>query len=480
MTTTNKSWFEVDRSGLKQLLTGRDKAFIIFELIANAWDENISKVSVTLSRPERGRSELVVIDDSPDGFRDLSHAYTMYAPSEKKQAPQRRGRFNQGEKSVLALCDEASITSTTGQILFTAAGRRRTKKTLPAGTEFRATLSLTVAEWEAIGQRVHTLLPAAPTFYNGVQVPKRRSLASFKVTLPTVLADEDGNLRSTKRSTDVWVLRPLDGETPMLYELGIPVVETGDSWHVDVGQKVPLNQDRDNVVPAFLSAVRVAVLNHMSNQIDSKLAAEPWVRAAASDPRVDPEAFKAIIRARFGEQSVSYDPSDIGSNREAASQAYTVVTGGSLSSGEWENVRRTGALTPAGQKFPTNHGAKKPDKRYSHDEWTPHMRSYAQFVEAVSPDLVGYKVTVEYIEDPKMICGQFCGQYFIANLAQHDVSNWQANVELMLHELSHTVVKSNDHLHRDFYTTVGRLGAKLALFLALGRGVKAVGLLSRA
>jgi hypothetical protein len=34
------------------------------------------------------------------------------------------------------------------------------------------------------------------------------------------------------------------------------------------------------------------------------------------------------IEARFGNQVVSFDPSDVGSNREAASQNYTVVTGG--------------------------------------------------------------------------------------------------------------------------------------------------------
>ena len=146
-------------------------------------------------RADTVSSEIVVIDDSPDGFKDLSHAYTMFAPSLKKNAPQRRGRFNQGEKSVLALCDEASITSTTGQVLFTAAGRRLTRKTIPAGTEFRATLRLTIDDWETIGQKVQTLLPDVATFYNGVQVPTRHPLASFNATLPTVLSDEEGNLR---------------------------------------------------------------------------------------------------------------------------------------------------------------------------------------------------------------------------------------------------------------------------------------------
>ncbi len=61
---------------------------------------------------------------------------------------------------------------------------------------------------------MHTLLPDVPTFYNRVQIPNRPSLASFKTTLPTVLADEDGNLRSTKRNTDVRVFKPLMAKPP--------------------------------------------------------------------------------------------------------------------------------------------------------------------------------------------------------------------------------------------------------------------------
>ena len=36
----------------------------------------------------------------------------------------------------------------------------------------------------------------------------------------------------------------------------------------------------------------------------------------------------------------------------------------------------------------------------------------------------------------------------------------------MLHELSHTVVQSNDHLSHEFYETVGKLGARLAMLVA--------------
>lgn len=204
----------------------------------------------------------------------------------------------------------------------------------------------------------------------------------------------------------------------------------------------------------------------MAQAVDEKLATEPWIRAAASDSRVAPSAFQQVIHARFGDQAVVYDPSDIGSNREAASKHYTVVTGGSLSAGEWENVRRTKALTPAGQLFPTSHGTKEPEKRYELHEWDDAMRAYNRFVDEVSIELVDKRVNLQYIRDPKMVCGQFFGTYYMVNLAHHDVTNWQANIELMLHELAHTVVKSNDHLSHEFYDTVGRLGAKLALLTA--------------
>jgi hypothetical protein len=41
-----------------------------------------------------GRSELVVTDDSPKGFRDLTDSYTMFAESYKKADPCGRGEIH--------------------------------------------------------------------------------------------------------------------------------------------------------------------------------------------------------------------------------------------------------------------------------------------------------------------------------------------------------------------------------------------------
>lgn len=52
-------WFEVDKQGLAKLLERRGKQFILYELIQNAWDENTTRVDVTLARPSGRMAYLV-------------------------------------------------------------------------------------------------------------------------------------------------------------------------------------------------------------------------------------------------------------------------------------------------------------------------------------------------------------------------------------------------------------------------------------
>jgi hypothetical protein len=413
-----------------------------------------------------GKSNLIVVDDSPEGFRDLTDSFVMFKNSYKKAEPEKRGAFNCGEKFVLALCDEAMITSTSGRVSFSAAGRQRSRTKRLVGTEFHAILRLTIAEWQEMGRAAAKLIPPVATWFNDELIPTRSEVHQWGATLQTVKADGEGNLRPTSRQTTITLYNVLEGETAMLYEMGIPVVEIDCKYHVSIGQKVPLNVDRDNVVPSYLKTVLCEVLNHADHDLTPEDANSPWVRTAAADPRCAPAAITKVLDLRFGEKRVSFDMNDVGSNHEAASQDWIVIPGGSMSAGEWENARKANAVVPAGQRFPTNHEGKVPDKVYDRSEWTAEMLAYAVFVERVSPALVDRKVTLRYIEDRQMVCGQFFETYFMVNLAKHNPANWQANIELALHELSHSVVKSNAHLCHEFYDTVGKLGAKLAILLA--------------
>ena len=88
-----KNWFEVDKQGLAKILQRKGKQFALFELIQNCWDEpGVNRVSASLEYQGRNKTRLVVEDDAPEGFKDLSHAFTLFAESAKKANPRQRGR----------------------------------------------------------------------------------------------------------------------------------------------------------------------------------------------------------------------------------------------------------------------------------------------------------------------------------------------------------------------------------------------------
>ena len=145
------NWFEVDRQGLAQILERKGREFALFELIQNGWDEpGVTKVTVSLEHRGRSKALLVVEDDAPEGFKDLSHAFTLFANSSKKSNPEQRGRFNLGEKLVLAISDEVTICTTKGGIRFDAERRHSLRSRRPVGSRIECLLRMTPDERSTI------------------------------------------------------------------------------------------------------------------------------------------------------------------------------------------------------------------------------------------------------------------------------------------------------------------------------------------
>lgn len=90
-------WFQVDKQGLRNFIEQHGMGRLIAELVQNALDEDVTTVAVKLSPlPGRPLVALTVEDDAPEGFRNLDHAFTLFAESYKKNLPEKRGRFNLG------------------------------------------------------------------------------------------------------------------------------------------------------------------------------------------------------------------------------------------------------------------------------------------------------------------------------------------------------------------------------------------------
>jgi len=468
------SWLEVDKNGLKQTLKRKGISWAILELAQNSWDEDSTRVDITLTRPVNGKSTLTCRDNAPKGYADLNTSFVMFAPSYKKTDANKRGRFNIGEKLVLALCQEASITSTSGQVLFEADGKRRlTKKKTKAGSEFRGVLDVTAEEYADVEKVVSQILCPIPTYFNGKEIAPRKPLRKFRAVLPTEIADEQGIPRKRDRETEIRIYKVLDGEVPTIYEKGLPIVELtgGIKWHVDVQQKVPLSYDRDNITPAYARDVYTVVLKEMVDYVETvDEAAAPWVRTAIGNTEaMDEETVNKVITKRYGDKRAAADPTDKGSVNEAASKGYKVVHGGSLTKEEWKSVKTFKTMPTTKEVAPTDYNCAIPSKVYKPNEYTDTMKRYEKLIVDLSPILINRKVTVSFIEDSD-IGFQGCTKRwkpesynFEVNLAFHDVTDWQENYELLLHEMAHHREQSNDHLNHAFYEALNELGAKLAV-----------------
>lgn len=460
--------FEVSREGLAAQLARRPKAFIVAELAQNAWDENSTRVDILLERHSADLYRLVVEDDNPEGFADLSHAYTLFADSAKKDDPEKRGRFNLGEKLVIALCDQVKIITTKGSILFTKAGRYpgTTKRT--KGSMFEAIIPMTEAEAAECERFVQTLIPpgAITTTFNFAEVARRVPVTAFSVSLRTEIADADGRLKPTTRKTRVEVFEPLTGETATLYELGIPVVDTGDRYHVNVCQKVPLNTDRDNVPPAYLRDVRAAVLNHVAPLLSPEDAKATWVTQAMEDETVDPEAVKTAFSKRFGEKAVIHDPNDLEANKIAAQNGYTVVPGGALSKAAWKHVKEGGVALPAGKVTPSPkpYSSDGDDlKLMDPDHYPGYIANTVDFAERYGEKLLGRPVTCRIANDPSWAFNATYGQGFLTFNLGRLGHRWfehidAATLALCIHEFAHEF--SGDHLSREYHKALEVLGAR--------------------
>ena len=350
-------------------------------------------------------------------------------------------------------------------------GRHRSPHKREHGSSFTAEIRMTRDELKAVEVAVQKLIPptTVDTIFNGSPLAKRTCVARFKAHLQSEVADEEGYLKRTVRETLIEVYEPFEGEAASIYEMGIPVVETGDKWHYNVMQKVPLNTDRDNVTPGWLQFLRMHVLNQMHYKISKEEATQKWVRDASADADVTPVALETVMTHRFGKKRVIYDPTDLEGNKRAASEGYTVVTGGSLSREEWYNVKRDNTMLPAGKVTPSSQLlATSPDgvdDTVPEEKWTVAMAQIADYARGLGGRLLDGAVSVKIVNRFREHHAAWYGNRVLTfNLARlgHAWFNEGIRQEvdrLLIHEFGHHA--SADHLSKEYHDALCKLGAKL-------------------
>lgn len=481
-----KPLLEIDAKGFARIQGDKPKSRIFAELYQNAKDEaGVEVITIDLTPvPGRPLVEFKVTDDSPEGFVDLSHAYTLFAPSYKLDHPEKSGWMNLGEKMVIVGCKSMTIHTTKGTVEFDMdtqerkdnAWRKRDK-----GTEITGQMKMTREEYEECLAFLHTLLVPEGIVLkvNGVVVPQRSPFRTFKAKLKTRIlgADAEGFtvVKPTERETTVRLFEVKKGEVACLYELGIPVCPNGAAWHYDIGQKVPLGKDRDSVPESYLTALHTVVLNNTVDLVTSKDVSEIWVREAASNEKCTNEAIGKVLTLRYGDKYAGSDPSDREAENTAKANGYEIVQPRSLTVGERANAVQAGILKPAGQFFRT-------PRPFSDDpdappveiitKWTEGMRKMADYATWLGQELLGKSITVQVVKElgdcRSAAFGPSGVLYFSLKSLGYKWFDQAVNQEvngLLLHEFAHT--EGHGHLDHNYHKWLCRLAAKmvdLALF----------------
>lgn len=462
---SKRGWFEVDRRGLAEVAKRRGMAFIVTEPIQNAWDEDITECAIQMTAvPGKPQVELIVTDDSPDGFRDMADSYMMFRQSYKLANPEQRGRFNIGEKLLLAVAVKARITSTTGCVIFSEKGRTTGRTRLPRGSTLQATLKMTREELDEAVKFAHTLIPpqGIKTWVNGHLLTEREPLAEGTFSLDTEIRGEEGGFKYTHRRTLVRVYEVLAGETPHMYEMGIPVDEIECPWHVEVAQKIPLSVDRSSVRYGFRTSLEQYAAEIMSDQMTKEQTTAGWVSTSLAYME-DEEAVRRIVKKRFGDAVIS-DPSSPESNKLALDAGFTLVHGGELSKAAWNTIKGAEALKPAGQVFDSGRVESDPDgiPQVDNSEWSPMMRRVAEYAGAFAEHVLGHGMRVIFYDDPRLEFEAFCGHKVIAINAALASFEQQKLDELLIHECAHD--KVSDHLTHAYHRECCRIGARARTF----------------
>lgn len=451
-----KNWFEVSKEGLKQLQLGKSKYYVARELVQNAWDEDI-KVCKFDSEWESGIAHISVEDDSEEGFRNLKDAFTLFAPTYKRANPEKRGRFNLGEKQALAICDKAIIETTKGTILFDKMGRTENKKKRDTGSKISVELKMSKTEYDEMLEVVKNyLVPKNIEFLiNGVKVIYSSPYKSIRISLPTEI-EENGVLKKTLRMTEVNILKT-DGKS-FLYEMGIPVVEIDSQFGIDVLQKVPLSVDRDSVSHSYIAILYAEVLNATFEDVNEDNSSEVWIREATAHKRISQDAVKSIVNKRYGDKVVVANPFDKNSIDNAIAAGYKVITGKELSKEEWTNVRKSETIKSSSDVF----GSKTTSAESC--EVDANMLVVAELAKKIAQKCLGIDIQVEFAKWDGVAAqyGNRCLTFNVKVLGKNffNPSLSSQILDLILHEIGH---EKGHHTEKNYHETLTKMAGELIM-----------------
>ena len=466
--------FAVSATGLRQLHAAREPWTLVKELIQNAWDEapKATRCDVTIAPGANGTTVITVEDDGP-GFADVSHAWTLMAETAKRADPTKRGRFNLGEKEIIAVAAWAEIETAGTTVSFPAeGGRETTPNRRTRGTRVRVAMPWTEAQATELRRRLRRFRPTdCRLTIDGAEIPRREPIATRETRLRTLIQQGPGlPMTDTRRKTRIDILERADENSAWIYEMGIPIQETALPYDIDIQQKVPMPPNRNTVPAAYLQDVMTETLNAMHARMPAEWFSENWVRTAVEDDRIEDAAVEAVKKNRYGEHAVVWS-SDTDANMRAAEAGYQVIHPKAMSKKERKVLAEKADLHSAKKEFGRTAETQRPET--ANDV----RRTFAAWVRKIGR-ILDLRITVRYVSAPDASFIAQCSSSRSDPTVTFNTSfcpdAWlqergPEQLELVIHEVAHAIADTPMEHGPKWGDACAAAGATLADAIARGR-----------
>ncbi|QRK12969.1 ATP-binding protein [Archangium violaceum] len=284
-------WFELSEEGWRRSNRARPLGQLVREALQNAFDQNASRVRVRLAE-----DEVRIEDDAPAGLARDEFAFTVFL-GEKDTPPTWRGRKGRGLKEMIAASDHAEVETVGRTLVFDHTGRHVKPNTRLVGTCLRLFRRTSVSEREeAVGLlRLTIPPPGVELIINGRTVRTPRVKESLEDCVLETVELHRGVERYVERATRVDLYHPRPGETPHLFELGLPVEPHHLPWHVDVQQRIPLAAERDAARDAYKRTLAAILLESLAPELNRQELSGAWVTEVLSHFTLSEDALEAYV-----------------------------------------------------------------------------------------------------------------------------------------------------------------------------------------
>lgn len=327
-----EGWLNVSIEGFAEQNAARPIEHLVKELVQNSLDSietNIGEISLYTKEPPtelpsqystdtiaKKHRTWVICKDNGIGITKIENIRTVFWTS-KHDSHLKRGRMGRGFKELLCLSKEVKVKSLNKiahfkidsannhklDILELEESESLTEDTKGTTVEMLIELPKEEVSKKLKGYFQTLLIPKDCDFsVENVKIEKRMPKYSIFGSLTTE-SFEGGKWVKPQKKTEIEIYKKLDSESEgLIFEMGIPVcpVEWDLPYHVNILQRVPMNPNRDAVMPGYANKIHRCCLASLIEELDSEQTRATWVGEAALQSQ-DPILQKKVLEKAFGQ-----------------------------------------------------------------------------------------------------------------------------------------------------------------------------------